>query len=64
MPEQREGGNIMNCNYEGANCKFCEIDCNENTPEGTAIPKSGASEIYRFKDSTEIIYRQEGGKTE
>lgn len=20
--------NKMNCNYEGTNCKFCEIDCN------------------------------------
>ncbi len=42
----------MNCNYQGTNCKSCDIDCKEETPEGTAIP-TGANETNQLHDTTE-----------
>jgi hypothetical protein len=38
----------MNCNYEGTNCKFCEIDCNEKAP----VTEQGASKINQLHNNT------------
>lgn len=38
----------MNCNYEGTNCKFCGIDCNEKAP----VTEQGASEINQLHNNT------------
>jgi hypothetical protein len=36
----------MNCNYEGSNCKFCEIDCN------APVTEQGASKINQLHNNT------------
>lgn len=36
----------MNCNYEGTNCKFCEIDCN------APVTEQGASKINQLHNTT------------